>query len=163
MQNTRLENYMKSLKARLSKLTSVERESEMREVEQHLEALIAWHIHQGKSPDDATRAAIRQFGKAERLGRDLNGIAFGKRFASKSAWIGRKLLAWCGWAALQFIVISLTTSWLMNGKGSYDPDRLRDYWITSAMMATSLLFSMHFTEKAVRNWKARRTESLGKI
>ncbi|PQV63473.1 hypothetical protein B1R32_11134 [Abditibacterium utsteinense] len=149
MQNTQLENYLRNLKARLHGLTSVQRESEMREVQQHLEALVAWHIQQGKSPDDATQAAIQQFGAPTKLGSELNGIAFGKRVVSKCAWVGRAFLIWCCWAAGQFLLLS------MNEKPSDSPHLLWSHWITSAMLATWVLFSNPLIDKAVKKWNSR--------
>lgn len=151
MQNTRFENYMSQLESRLKHLTSAQREEEMREVRGHLETLASWHTQQGKNPEDAVQEAIRQFGKAEQIGRELNDIALRKSFVSSASWIGQAFAIWCCLAALHFLIFSS-----MNDKPSDFPHLLWSRWIISAMLATSMLFINHFVDKAIKKWNSRR-------
>jgi hypothetical protein len=78
MANQQLDRYIKTVSARLKTLTPAQRDEELREIRQHLEALIAGYLAQGRSEDTATSEAIRQFGRAEQIGREL-GSAWAQR------------------------------------------------------------------------------------
>jgi hypothetical protein len=71
MDNPQVERYLQSVEARLSALPPAQRDDELRELRQHLEALIVGHRARGLDDDAAVAAALRQFGHAEQLGRDL--------------------------------------------------------------------------------------------
>ncbi|MBA3468505.1 MAG: hypothetical protein H0T53_02560 [Herpetosiphonaceae bacterium] len=73
MANHQIDQYIKTVSARLKRLTPAQRAEEIQEIRQHLEALIAGYVAQGRSEDEATGAAIRQFGRAEQIGRELGG------------------------------------------------------------------------------------------
>lgn len=71
MDNRRLDDYITTLGRRLQGLPQTQREEELHEVRQHLEALVAGHVLRGMSEADAVDAALRQFGRAEQIGKDL--------------------------------------------------------------------------------------------
>jgi hypothetical protein len=152
MQNTLLEKYLDSLGARLKGLSATQREGQIREVRGHLEALIEGHIGQGRSRDDATQLAIAQFGKAEKLGRELNGVAVGERVHSSIHWVAKGFFIWlCLWG-LEFTFFSS-----MNNKPTDFPYQLGDRLLLSAVLATPALFGGHFYDKIVKKWQSRRT------
>jgi hypothetical protein len=66
-----LEAYLNTFATRLGKLPGAQREDELREIRQHLELLISSHREQGKSEEAAVELAISQFGRAEKIGREL--------------------------------------------------------------------------------------------
>lgn len=72
MDNPQVERYLQSIEARLEALAPAQRDDELRELRQHLEALIAGHRARGLDDDAAVAAALRQFGHAEQLGRELH-------------------------------------------------------------------------------------------
>lgn len=71
MDDRRLEHYITTLGKRLQSLPQSQREEDLREVRQHLEALVAGHVMRGMSEADAVAAALRQFGRAEQIGKEL--------------------------------------------------------------------------------------------
>ena len=71
MDNPRLEQYLMTIAARMKTAPAKQRDEEVEEMRQHLEALVAGHIAQGRGEDAAVEAAIRQFGRAEQVGRGL--------------------------------------------------------------------------------------------
>jgi hypothetical protein len=71
MANTPLDRYIETIAARLKTLPAAQRDEEMREIRQHLDALVAGHRAAGLSEDEAVKVAIRQFGHAEQVGREL--------------------------------------------------------------------------------------------
>lgn len=71
MDNGRLEQYLTTIDAGLQTLPAARRAEELREIRQHLEALVAGHMARGAAEADAVEAAIRQFGHAEKIGRGL--------------------------------------------------------------------------------------------
>ena len=71
MDNSPLDRYIADLGARLRALPPAARDEELREVRQHLDALVAGHLAQGQSEEEAIEAALRQFGRAEQIGRQL--------------------------------------------------------------------------------------------
>lgn len=66
-----LEQYLNQLRGSLRGMPAEEREAEVREVQQHLELLIAQRMEDGASPAEATRVAIEQFGAPTSHARDL--------------------------------------------------------------------------------------------
>ncbi len=71
MDNPRLEQYLMTIAAGMKTAPAKQRDEEVEEMRQHLEALVARHIAQGRGEDAAVEAAIRQFGRAEQVGRGL--------------------------------------------------------------------------------------------
>ncbi|HEY0607628.1 MAG TPA: permease prefix domain 1-containing protein [Herpetosiphonaceae bacterium] len=74
MDDRRLDHYITTLDKRLRSLPQAQREDDLREVRQHLEALVAGHVMRGMSEADAVDAALRQFGRAEQIGKDLAAL-----------------------------------------------------------------------------------------
>jgi len=72
MNNPRLERYLSTIASRLRTVPAEQRDEQVEEMRQHLEALVAGHVALGCGEDDAVEAAIRQFGRAEQVGRGLN-------------------------------------------------------------------------------------------
>lgn len=71
MDNPRLDQYLATITARMKTVPAEQRDQEVEEMRQHLEALVAGHSALGRSEDAAVEAAIRQFGRAEQVGRGL--------------------------------------------------------------------------------------------
>lgn len=147
MQNIRLESYIHSLESGLKRLSPAEREAQLLEVRGHLEALVASHIAQGKSPDEAARLAIRQFGAPEVLGRDLNQVALQKRFEVSALGFGKGLLLWSCLFGVNFLFYAS-----MNDKPTDFPFSLKDQLLWSAIPAT---FGFSFVSM-LRKRKLRR-------
>lgn len=72
MANPRLDQYIETIHARLKSLPAAQRDEEVREIRQHLDALVAGHRAAGLGEDEAVHVAIRQFGHAEQVGRELH-------------------------------------------------------------------------------------------
>jgi hypothetical protein len=142
MQNIRLENYIQSLESGLKRLSPAEREAQLREVRGHLEILIASHIAQGQTPDEAARLAIRQFGAPERLGSELNRVAIRQRFASGALGFAKGLLLWSCLFGVNLLFYAS-----MNDKPTDFPFLLKDQLLWSAMMATFGFFSISMLKK----------------
>jgi hypothetical protein len=73
MDNPQVDRYIATLGARLRSLSPARRAEELREVRQHLDALVAGHLARGLSEEEAVEAALRQFGHAEQIGQQLQG------------------------------------------------------------------------------------------
>lgn len=71
MANPRLEQYVETIRLRLKSLPAQQRDEEVREIRQHLDALVAAQTAAGLSEDQAVDVAIRQFGHAAEIGNDL--------------------------------------------------------------------------------------------
>lgn len=82
MANSQLEHYIETIEGRLKSLPPARRQEEMQEIRQHLEALAAGHRIAGLSEDEAVEAAIRQFGHAEQVGKELSQAAQRQRISS---------------------------------------------------------------------------------
>ena len=70
MHNT-LDKYLQAVAHELRGLEPEQRESELREMRGHLEAIVAQMMDGGVSEEEAVGAAIMQFGEARRVGREL--------------------------------------------------------------------------------------------
>lgn len=71
MTNLKLDQYVETVAARLKTLPEPERKSQIDELRQHLESLVAANQTQGVSVDIATETALQQFGNAQEIGSDL--------------------------------------------------------------------------------------------
>ncbi len=67
----KLETYLQTVESELSEMREARREGEMREMRQHLEAIVTRLTEGGLSQEEATEAAIVQFGEARQVGREL--------------------------------------------------------------------------------------------
>ena len=140
MQNAQLDAYINTLGSRLKALNPLQREEEMREVRQHLEALTLWHLQQGKNQDEAVELAIKQFGRAEQIGSAINKVPAQKRIWQNAGVISQLFCAWLFIATIQF----LATYW-MNGNtaDSHDLwDRLTISGWMSAIMCCGFFFKV---------------------
>ena len=72
MANSRLDEYLATVETRLQSLSELERDEQMTELRQHLEALITARQRQGEGEEAATESAIRQFDQAQEVGADLS-------------------------------------------------------------------------------------------
>ncbi|HEY8598974.1 MAG TPA: permease prefix domain 1-containing protein [Thermomicrobiales bacterium] len=71
MDNPQVTAYLDTVRQQLGSLSADRRDEEMREIRQHLELLIAAQRAQGFGEDAAAATALRQFGHAEQIGRQL--------------------------------------------------------------------------------------------
>jgi hypothetical protein len=69
--NSGLSKYLGAVAHELRGLPEQKREAELREIQQHLESLIASRIESGAGKDEAARSAVAQFGSARKIGRKL--------------------------------------------------------------------------------------------
>lgn len=67
-----IERYLTQVEKRLKSLSTEQRSEELRELGQHLQALVEERQENGQSEAEAVKAAMRQFGEPGRVGRDLN-------------------------------------------------------------------------------------------
>ena len=74
----RLETYLQTVESELGEMREARREAELREMRQHIEAIIARLTEGGLSQEEATEAAIAQFGEARQVGRELEKMGTGK-------------------------------------------------------------------------------------
>lgn len=92
--NQRLENYIETINDGLRKLPSTEREAEIAELRQHLNALVLTQTELGNTDteEDAVRGAMMQFGQASVVQRRLV-LAYRRRQLAKfrQTWIGAVL------------------------------------------------------------------------
>ncbi len=70
----RLETYLQTVESELGEMREARREAELREMRQHLEAIVARLTEGGLSEEEATEAAIAQFGAARQVGRELEKV-----------------------------------------------------------------------------------------
>lgn len=70
----RLETYLQTVESELGEMREARREGELREMRQHLEAIVAQSVENGLSEAEATEAAIAQFGAARQVGRELEEV-----------------------------------------------------------------------------------------
>ena len=70
----KLETYLQTVESELGEMREARREAELREMRQHLEAIIARLTEGGLSREEATEAAIAQFGEARQVGRELEKV-----------------------------------------------------------------------------------------
>jgi hypothetical protein len=102
MDSPQVQRYLVAIEARLGALSPAQRDEELRELRQHLEALIAGHRASGLADDAAVAAALRQFGHAEQLGRDLQRAT--QRAARPRLW--PVFLLYLGMVALIFALLA---------------------------------------------------------
>jgi hypothetical protein len=69
--NNGLDRYLAAVAHEMRGLSEERRAAEMREIEQHLRALISRGVEAGAGEEEASAAALAQFGDARRVGRDL--------------------------------------------------------------------------------------------
>jgi len=143
MANEQLDRYVNTLSARLKKVPPAERNEELREIRQHLEALIAGYIAQGRSEEAATAEAIGQFGRADRLGRELGG-----------AWARRQVRRlW------PLVVVYVSMVLLIFGFYALTNDKPTDFpygWVNQLLMAMVLPAGM-FSIGAFKYLRQKRT------
>lgn len=70
-----LDKYLQSLAHELRRLPQERREEELREIRQHLEAIVARLMEGGLSEQEAVEATIAQFGAARTVGHELVRVA----------------------------------------------------------------------------------------
>ena len=90
--NPELERYIAEIGMRLGALPAARRDEELRELRQHLTALVEGHRARGLSEDAAVAAALRQFGRAEQLGQDLHAAWARPRLPRLWPWVGAYLV-----------------------------------------------------------------------
>ncbi len=66
-----IERYLKQVERQFKGLTSEQREAELREIGQHIQAIVDESEQQGLCHAEAVREALRQFGAPHKVGREL--------------------------------------------------------------------------------------------
>jgi len=66
-----LEKYLSQIEKQLAALPIEQRQDELREIRSHLEMMIEENVASGFDADEAVAKALKQFGAADKLGRDL--------------------------------------------------------------------------------------------
>ena len=108
-----IEKYVGKLNEHLTALSPAQRREEIEEIHQHLETLVARQLELGKSEEEATAMAIRQFGRAGQIGREISS-AHEKHFVAQ-------VLHRTGWHWLVNFVLSLGLLALIAGPGDFPP------------------------------------------
>ena len=85
MTHPQLERYVETIASQLKSLPPAQRDEEVQEIRQHLDALVAGHCGAGLSEDEAVKLAIRQFGHAKQVGEELCQVSQPQR--RRSAWM----------------------------------------------------------------------------
>jgi hypothetical protein len=118
-----IDAYFAQLNAQLRHLPEEQRRELEQELRQHLAALVAAHEEIGRSPDEATAAALARFGDPVRIGRQLTR-------ETRSPWVCR--LASDGrsrWVRAAILIGVNTGAWIFGGMmktGSVFPASLRE-------------------------------------
>ena len=91
-----LEQYLETVRAGLKQLPSEEREKEITELRQHLDALVLAGCESGETETVAIAQAVAQFGQASTVRRRLL-VAYRRRrlAAFRQSWLGAFLLTVC--------------------------------------------------------------------
>jgi uncharacterized membrane protein len=134
-----LEAYLNTFATRLGKLPGAQRDDELREIQQHLELLIASHREQGKSEEEAVRLAISQFGRAEKIGRDLSEAN------SKSNKAHSAVSAVVVTSVSMFVAYGFFS--LMNDKSTDFPYHESDKILLAAVLAMAGFSIRHLLDK----------------
>ena len=88
-----LDKYLQAVAHELRGLEPEQRESELREMRGHLEAIVARLVEGGLSEEEAVAAACAQFGAARRVGRELRRASRKRDSRAKTAEaLGRAML-----------------------------------------------------------------------
>ncbi len=95
----KLETYLQTVESELGEMRAARREGELREMRQHLEAIVARLTEGGLSQEEATEAAIAQFGEARQVGREL------KKVGNRKESLLRTMAAPLG-GALCYVILS---------------------------------------------------------
>lgn len=94
--NKRLERYAETVNAGLKRLPTDEREKEIAELKQHLEALTQARTELGDSEETAIEGAIQQFGHAPTIQRRLVAAYWRRRLALfYRSWPGAVVCTYC--------------------------------------------------------------------
>lgn len=142
MPNKQIDNYLEDLGANLRALPPARREEELREVEQHLEALVSAYLQDGYSREEATHRALLQFDQAKQLGRALYGTWFRQQLLASARLIVRPFSVWLGIATVNFLFFSS-----MNDKPTDFPYTIEATVLLSAMLAVPSLWWHFFLAK----------------
>lgn len=143
MANSELEHYLETIEARLKGLPSAQRQEEVREIRQHLEALVAGHRIAGLGEDEAVEAAIRQFGHAEQVGQELSKAPRQQRMRAF-------------WPFLIYIITVAVNLAIFAYNDSLDS------WFARLVMALSLplgVLALGVAEVVQNNWRSRNKQT----
>ena len=123
--DNRLNEYLQKLEAALGDLEAEQRTNELREMRQHIEAMVARQIERGQSSDEALTEALAQFGPPQQVGRALCAARVGDSSGRVltavlgavvvNAWLGglasllfgaaQSLLGWGAWLILPLMIV----------------------------------------------------------
>ena len=101
-----LENYLKEVRTQLRSLPAGKQDEELREIRQHLQALIAGNVERGDSEDKAVAAAIRQFGSSKQVGQSLRQAQTAKGMMTMTKIMQKKKLFLVVFTILHMAVIA---------------------------------------------------------
>ena len=90
----KLDLYLQTMESELGALEAEQRNSELREMRQHIEAIVARLVEGGLSESEAVEAAIAQFGAAREVGRELQTAS------ARGESLGRVVIAVLGAGAV---------------------------------------------------------------
>jgi uncharacterized membrane protein len=143
MAQSQLDYYLEIIEGRLKGLPPAQRQEEMREIRQHLEALVAGHRIAGLSEDEAVAAAIRQFGHAEQIGQELSQASQQPRM--RSLWLP---LIYILTVAVNLAIFAFNDA--------------PDTWFAKLVMAFSLpagILALGVAEVVQTYWRARNQQT----
>ncbi len=130
MADQRIERYLATIAGRLRSLPPSLREEELREVRQHLDALVASHRARGADESAAVDAALRQFGRPERIGRQI-GTVWARR---------RPPRLWPALVSYPLLVVAIFAMFtLLNDRPTDFPYELGDRLVLAMALPAALL------------------------
>jgi hypothetical protein len=95
-----IDTFLAQVDERLRRLPADRRASEREELAQHLELLAAAYLSRGLSEEDAQRAAVERFGRAERIGAELS-----RAHARKTAEYARFFVAYAAFIVVAYLAL----------------------------------------------------------
>jgi uncharacterized membrane protein YhaH (DUF805 family) len=117
MANNRLEQYVETIAAKLKSLPEAERDQQIAELQQHLQAMIADAYERGDNEESAVREAIRQFDASGRVGANLRRVGLRGRLRRTSDFVTSVLL--CGALGMVYLALNTLVIPLVTGAASH--------------------------------------------
>ena len=108
----RLDLYLQTVERELGGLETEQREGELREMRQHIEAIVTRLVEGGLNESEAIEAAIAQFGAARQIGRELQTARAGRES------LGRVMLAVLGAGVVYIGFGSLSPMLFQSAQGT---------------------------------------------
>ena len=145
MTHPQLERYVETIALRLKSLPPAQRDEEVQEIRQHLDALIAAHRGAGLSEDEAVKLAIQQFGHAKHVGEELREVSQPQR--RRSAWMALGIYLF----SVTLIMVFFVTA---NDKPTDFPYERGDQVLLACILPASILVQAVVSYIRTRNTRS---------